>query len=164
MYPDWQKLDDLLDVDVSSAASVIDINTALQKVLKKSLIADRLVHGMQSFGQAPSVLCILTDSTDVDLYSYKKLVTALCHKHQISLVRVDSHKKLREWSVLCKINAHQHQQTYLVAAKATAAAAAKNCIENVACDFTDTIIAASTAEATTEAAAAAAAAALKQYE
>jgi small subunit ribosomal protein S12e len=35
---------------------------------------------------------------------YKKLITALCNEHQIPLIRVDSHKKLGEWSGLCKID------------------------------------------------------------
>lgn len=35
---------------------------------------------------------------------YKKLVQALCSEHQIPLVKVDSNKKLGEWSGLCKID------------------------------------------------------------
>lgn len=35
---------------------------------------------------------------------YKKLITALCNEHQIPLIRVDSNKKLGEWSGLCKID------------------------------------------------------------
>ena len=49
-----------------------------------------------------AVLCILAESFDEP--QYKKLVTALCNEHQIPLIRVDSHKKLGEWSGLCKID------------------------------------------------------------
>lgn len=49
-----------------------------------------------------AVLCILAESFEEPLY--KKLITALCHEHQIPLIRVDSHKKLGEWSGLCKID------------------------------------------------------------
>ena len=35
---------------------------------------------------------------------YKTLITALCNEHQIPLIRVDSNKKLGEWSGLCKID------------------------------------------------------------
>lgn len=47
-------------------------------------------------------MCILAESFEEPLY--KKLVTALCNEHQIPLIRVDSHKKLGEWSGLCKID------------------------------------------------------------
>ena len=99
-----------VDVDVPSAAPVIGeamhINTALQEVLKKSLIADGVVHGIhqacKALDKRQAVLCILAESFDEPLH--KKLVTALCHEHQIPLIRVDSHRKLGEWSGLCKID------------------------------------------------------------
>lgn len=49
-----------------------------------------------------AVLCILAESCDEP--QYKKLITALCNEHQIPLIRVDSNKKLGEWSGLCKID------------------------------------------------------------
>lgn len=49
-----------------------------------------------------AVLCILAESCDEP--QYKKLTTALCNEHQIPLIRVDSNKKLGEWSGLCKID------------------------------------------------------------
>lgn len=49
-----------------------------------------------------AVLAILAESCDEP--QYKKLVTALCNEHQIPLIRVDSNKKLGEWSGLCKID------------------------------------------------------------
>ncbi|KAL5292498.1 RPS12 family protein [Megaselia abdita] len=99
-----------VDVDVPAVAPVavgsMDINTALQEVLKKALIADGLVHGIhqacKALDKRQAVLCILAESFEEPLY--KKLITALCHEHQIPLLRVDSHKKLGEWSGLCKID------------------------------------------------------------
>ncbi|XP_059608298.1 small ribosomal subunit protein eS12 [Phlebotomus argentipes] len=99
------------EVDVTPSSDPViggpmDINTALQEVLKKSLIADGLVHGIhqacKSLDKRQAVLCILAESCDEP--QYKKLVTALCHEHQIPLIRVDSNKKLGEWSGLCKID------------------------------------------------------------
>lgn len=49
-----------------------------------------------------AVLTILAESCDEP--QYKKLITALCNEHQIPLIRVDSNKKLGEWSGLCKID------------------------------------------------------------
>lgn len=49
-----------------------------------------------------AVLAVLAESCEEP--QYKKLVTALCSEHQIPLIRVDSNKKLGEWSGLCKID------------------------------------------------------------
>lgn len=49
-----------------------------------------------------AVLCILSDSCDEP--QYKQLITALCNEHQIPMLKVDSSKKLGEWSGLCKID------------------------------------------------------------
>ncbi|KAG4072328.1 hypothetical protein HA402_004260 [Bradysia odoriphaga] len=100
------------DIEVAAAPPAVDvggkmdINTALQEVLKKSLIADGLVHGIhqacKALDKRQAVLCILAESCDEP--QYKKLITALCNEHQIPLIRVDSNKKLGEWSGLCKID------------------------------------------------------------
>ena len=54
------------------------------------------------FSRRQAVLCILAESCDEP--QYKQLITALCSEHQIPLIRVDSSKKLGEWSGLCKID------------------------------------------------------------
>ncbi|XP_026466252.1 40S ribosomal protein S12-like [Ctenocephalides felis] len=99
-----------VEVDVPSSAPVLggamDVNTALQEVLKTALIHDGLVHGLheatKSLDKRQAVLCVLAESCDEPMY--KKLVQALCNEHQIPLVKVDSNKKLGEWAGLCKID------------------------------------------------------------
>lgn len=49
-----------------------------------------------------ALLCVLADNCDEPMY--KNLVQTLCSEHQIPLVKVDSNKKLGEWSGLCKID------------------------------------------------------------
>merc|ERR1719270_1893687 len=69
--------------DVPSAAPVasgpMDINTAIQEVLKQALIGDGLARGLREAAKAldkrQALLCILADNCDEPMY--KKLVTAL---------------------------------------------------------------------------------------
>ena len=95
--------------DVPSAAPVggaMDINTALQEVLKQSLIADGLSRGLReaskSLDKRQALLCVLAENCDEPMY--KKLITALCQEHGIPLIKVDSNMKLGEWTGLCKID------------------------------------------------------------
>merc|ERR1712106_1122812 len=70
--------------DVPSAAPVasgpMDINTAIQEVLKQALIADGLARGLREAAKAldkrQALLCILAENCDEPMY--KKLVAALC--------------------------------------------------------------------------------------
>merc|ERR1719180_608932 len=101
--------------DVPSAAPVasgsMDINTAIQEVLKQALIADGLARGLREAAKAldkrQALLCILADNCDEPMY--KKLVTALCQEHGIPLIKVDSNMKLGEWAGLCKIDQEGRQ-------------------------------------------------------
>ncbi|XP_026281593.1 40S ribosomal protein S12 [Frankliniella occidentalis] len=96
--------------DVPSAAPVaggpMDVNTALQEVLKNSLIHDGLAHGLHEAAKAldkrQALLCLLADNCDQP--AYKKLVEALCNEHQIPIIKVEDNKKLGEWAGLCKID------------------------------------------------------------
>merc|ERR1711974_494537 len=95
--------------DVPSAAPAsgpMDINTAIQEVLKQALITDGLARGVREAAKAldkrQALLCILAENCDEPMY--KKLITALCMEHGIPLIKVDSNMKLGEWSGLCKID------------------------------------------------------------
>nr|CAJ17185.1 ribosomal protein S12e [Hister sp. APV-2005] len=99
------------DVEVDEAPSPpvggpMDVNEALQEVLKKALIHDGVVQGLHESAKAldkrQAVLCILSENCDEAMY--KKLVQALCSEHQIPLIKVDDNKKLGEWAGLCKID------------------------------------------------------------
>ncbi|KAL4720383.1 hypothetical protein ACJJTC_009226 [Scirpophaga incertulas] len=102
----------MADVDVEVPANPVltggamDVNTALQEVLKTALIHGGLVHGLHEATKAldkrQAMLCVLAENCDEA--SYKKLVQALCNEHQIPLVKVDNNKKLGEWAGLCKID------------------------------------------------------------
>merc|ERR1719481_2433745 len=105
--------------DVPSAAPVatgpMDINTAIQEVLKQALIGDGLARGLREAAKAldkrQALLCILADNCDEPMY--KKLITALCMEHGIPLIKVDSNMKLGEWAGLCKIDQEGKQERLL---------------------------------------------------
>merc|ERR1712055_1186920 len=88
------------------ATGPMDINTAIQEVLKQALIADGLARGLREAAKAldkrQALLCILAENCDEPMY--KKLVSALCMGHGIPLIKVDSNMKLGEWAGLCKID------------------------------------------------------------
>uniref|UniRef100_A0A1W7R9P9 40S ribosomal protein S12 n=1 Tax=Hadrurus spadix TaxID=141984 RepID=A0A1W7R9P9_9SCOR len=90
----------------SSAAGPMDVNTALQEVLKVALMHDGLARGLHEATKAldkrQAHLCVLATNCDEPLYV--KLVEALCAEHQINLIKVDNNKKLGEWAGLCKID------------------------------------------------------------
>ena len=99
-------------VDAPAAAAPtstgpMDINTAIQEVLKAALIHDGLARGLHESAKAldkrQALLCVLADNCDEPMY--KKLVQALCQEHQIPLIKVDNNQKLGEWAGLCKLDA-----------------------------------------------------------
>ena len=87
-----------------AAGGVIDVNTALQEVLKTALIHDGLARGIgeavKALDKRQAHLRVLASNRDEPMYV--KLVEALCAEHQINLIRVDDNKKLGEWIGLCK--------------------------------------------------------------
>jgi len=91
---------------IQAAAPILDVNMALQEVLKTSLTHDGLARGLHEAAKAldkrQAHLCVL--ATNCDEPMYQKLVEALCAEHQIDLIKVDDNKKLGEWSGLCKID------------------------------------------------------------
>ncbi|KAF7488436.1 hypothetical protein SSS_07667 [Sarcoptes scabiei] len=84
----------------------LDLNSALQMVLKTSLAHDGLVKGLRqsikALDRREASLCVLASNCDNE--NYISLVEALCARHTISLIKVDDNKKLGEWAGMCKID------------------------------------------------------------
>jgi len=84
----------------------MDLNTAIQDVLKTALIHDGLARGLHESAKAldrrTAHLCVLANTCDEPMYV--KLVEALCAEHGINLIKIDDNKKLGEWAGLCKID------------------------------------------------------------
>ncbi|CAK0782898.1 hypothetical protein CVIRNUC_006093 [Coccomyxa viridis] len=85
----------------------MDVNTAVQNVLKKALAYDGLARGLHETARAldrgEGQLCVLAE--DCDQPDYKKLVEALCSEHNVNLLSVPEAKQLGQWAGLCKIDA-----------------------------------------------------------
>ena len=87
-----------------AAGGVMDVNTALQEVLKTALIHDGLARGIREAAKAldkrQAHLYVLASNCDEPVFV--KFVEVLCTEHQINLIKVDDDKKLGEWVALCK--------------------------------------------------------------
>ena len=74
----------------------IDIETAIQEVLKRALIANGLGRGLRecqkALEQGSVHLCIL--ATDCNEPAYVSLITALCLERGVKLFKVNKAKKL----------------------------------------------------------------------
>ena len=94
----------------------MDVNPALQEVLKTNLIHDGIARGIceaaKALDKCQAHLCVLASNCDEPMYV--KLVEALCAEHQINLIKVDD-KKLGEWVGLCKIDREGKPVKWLVA-------------------------------------------------
>ncbi|XP_011020620.1 PREDICTED: 40S ribosomal protein S12-like isoform X1 [Populus euphratica] len=84
----------------------MDLMTALQLVLKKSLAHGGLARGLHEGAKViekhAAQLCVLAE--DCNQPDYVKLVKALCADHGVGLLMVPSAKTLGEWAGLCKID------------------------------------------------------------
>jgi len=83
------------DVPASGRSAVVasgsmDLNTAIQEVLKTSLIHDGLARGLHECAKAldkrQAHICVLANNCDEPMYV--KLVEALCAEHGINLIKV----------------------------------------------------------------------------
>ena len=85
----------------------MDLMTALQMVLKKSLAEDGLHRGLREACKAiearKALLCVLAQ--DCDQADYTKLIQALCNEVNVHLIRVPQAVQLGEWAGLCKLDA-----------------------------------------------------------
>ena len=89
-----------------AAGGGVDVNTALQEVLKTALIHDGLARGIheaaEGLDKRQALLCALASNCDEPVYV--KLVEALGAEHQVNLIKVDDNKKLGEWVGLYKMD------------------------------------------------------------
>lgn len=78
----------------------LDLMTALQLVLRKSLAHGGLTRGLhegaKSIEKHAAQLCVLAE--DCDQPDYMKLVKALCADHNVKLITVPAAKTLGEWA------------------------------------------------------------------
>ena len=78
----------------------MDVNTAVQLVLKKAVAHDGVARGLHEAARAlekgQAQLAILAD--DCNQPDYKKLVEALCAEHNVSLLSVPEAKQLGQWA------------------------------------------------------------------
>ncbi len=78
------------------AAGPMDLNTALQEVLKTAAIHDGVARGLNEAARAldkrQAHLCLLAKNCDQP--DYVRLIEALCSEHNIPLLKVDDNKKL----------------------------------------------------------------------
>ena len=84
----------------------LDLNSALQMVLKKSLAHDGLARGLhevvREIEREGAQLVVLSENCDQG--DYKKLIEALCHEKNVNLMTVPDKMQLGEWCGLCKID------------------------------------------------------------
>lgn len=74
----------------AAAGGPMDINTALQEILKLAMIHDGLSRGLReavkTLDKRTALLCVLANNCDEQMYV--KLIEALCAEHNINLIKV----------------------------------------------------------------------------
>ncbi|KAK9852124.1 hypothetical protein WJX84_001599 [Apatococcus fuscideae] len=93
-------------VEAPAPGEPLDLNGALQMVLKKALAHDGLSRGLhetvRAIEKGQAQLCII--ASDCDNPDCGKLTQALCSEHGVSLLSVPESKQLGQWAGLCKID------------------------------------------------------------
>ena len=84
----------------------MNVEVALQQVLKTALIHDGLARGLREAVKAldkrQAMLCILAKNCSEA--GYTRLIEGLCQEHSIMMLYVEDQMKLGEWVGLCKID------------------------------------------------------------
>ncbi|WCJ40395.1 40S ribosomal protein S12 [Euphorbia peplus] len=84
----------------------MDLMSALQLVLRKSLAHGGLIRGLHEGAKViekhAAQICVMAE--DCNQPDYIKLVKGLCADHGVGLLTVPSAKTLGEWAGLCKID------------------------------------------------------------
>jgi small subunit ribosomal protein S12e len=93
-------------VEAPAPSEPMDINSALQIVLKKALAHDGLSRGLHEAARAiekgQAQLCVLAD--DCDQPDYAKLIKALAAEYNVSVLSVPEKVQLGQWAGLRKID------------------------------------------------------------
>merc|ERR1712070_1250929 len=95
------------NTEVEESGGVLDLNSALQQVLKKAAVqpeclARGLREAVKALDRKVAHLCILAQ--DCDSAEYARLVEALAQEHSIPIIKVPDGKQLGEWVGLCKLD------------------------------------------------------------
>lgn len=94
------------DVEGGDAGQGMGIKDALKDVLSNALCHDGVARGLREAVKAldkrQALLCLLAKNCNES--GLTKLVEALCHEHNIKLLRVQDREELGEWVGLCKID------------------------------------------------------------
>merc|ERR1719240_1868933 len=84
----------------------MDVETALQAVIKASLCVDGLRRGLHECAKAldsgNAKLCVLSQGCNEPAYT--KLIEALCAEQGVDLMKVSDGKQLGEWVGLAKVD------------------------------------------------------------
>ena len=92
--------------EAAAAEPPMDVETALQKVLKNALCCDGLRRGLHECAKAldggKAKLCVLSQGCNEPAYT--KLIEALCAEHGVDLMKVSDGKQLGEWAGLAKVD------------------------------------------------------------
>ena len=94
------------EAEAAPAEPPMDVETALQKVLKNALCHDGIKRGLHECCKALDMgvvkLCILSSGCNEPAYT--KLIEGLCAEHSVDLMKVSDSKQLGEWVGLAKMD------------------------------------------------------------